>query len=104
MQNYYGTLVYNLKEQKDNFADIVIKRNNDELNIDWIVYLDEKYNVKISLNFDNNKKEINFLKCSNEIQNNNDVQKFLENIKNSINNLNGTFMPSSNLNKNSIKL
>lgn len=94
--DFYGTLIYNLTNAKDEpIADIICRRDNQGINIDWFV--PNQDGDKISLSYVRDSNSINTEKTDSEINTEKDVIAFLDNIHNTVENQKGDFFPKEKI-------
>lgn len=94
---FFGTLIYNITNSKDEpIADIISRRDNHGIHIDWFVPNQE--GEKISLSYVRASNSIDLSKSDAELMNEKNVLEFLDNIQLQVNNIKGDFFPKEKAN------
>ncbi len=94
--DFYGTLIYNLTNSKDEpVADIICRRDSQGINVDW--FIPNQEGEKITLSYLRDSNSINTQKTDSELRSEKDVIAFLDNIHNSIENQKGDFFPKEKI-------
>lgn len=89
---FFGTLIYNITNSKDEpIADIISRRDNQGIHIDW--FIPNQEGEKISLSYVRASNSIDFTKSDSELTNEKDVLEFLDNIQLQVKNTQGDFFP-----------
>jgi len=96
--NFTGTMIHNIVGSIDEkpIADIVLNRSNDNISIEWFSH-DQKNN-KISLFYSIKDNMIIQEKTDIEINNNEDLNAFLDAIEKTVKNIKGSFFPKAKIN------
>jgi hypothetical protein len=103
---FYGTMVHNIsKEDGSPIADIVSSRNSEQVSVEWFVPNQE--GDKIALVYSVKENKIIEDKTDSGIRNEKDLNAFLDNIHNTINETKGDFFPKAKIteeNKNKLSI
>lgn len=93
---FYGTLIYNITNSKDEpIADIISRRDNQGIHIDWFVPNQE--GEKISLSYVRASNSIDSNKSDPELITEKDILEFLDNIQLQVKSIKGDFFPKEKI-------